>query len=497
MTTDNTPQQPGTPTTDAELWGNTPPPQSGQAVHVLPYRNEEPLFWISAVMAVYLWVIMIIFTLGLIIPIMLFIGLLGLFAHSLLISWIKGNAVKVTAEQFPDLHALYSQTCARLGIQKVPELYLAQADGMLNAMATRFMRRDYVVLLSDLVDALQERPQAIKFYMGHELGHVQRKHLSRHWWLWPGMIFPLFSPAYSRACEYTCDRYGMASCDNLDDAKRALAVLVAGLERWKQLNFGAFEAQAAQSGSFWMAVNELTADYPWLCKRMRVLEDRNAQFPRRSFWAWLIALVSPRMGYGGAVVGFLYWLMIGGFILFLVAALAFGGRSKDHDDGPGWFEKSFIGQVYKEILKDLGLEKPEPESMGDSPDASSTMSPDEANFSGAYGRLASVAMALESHAESNKKRAPATLTELKTEPGSDLDIEGIQYQLLRQADAKSAAQMQLQTAVDCETCSSPPADTDKPVLILRRDAQGEWTCHARGFAPELLEKQEGYDCKPE
>jgi Zn-dependent protease with chaperone function len=234
-----------------------------QAVHVLPYRNEEPLFWISVYFAVSMWLVMLLVSFGLIIPIMLLAGLLGMFAHSLLIAWLKGNSVKVTAQQFPDLHALYGQTCARLGIDKQPELYLAQSDGMLNAMATRFMRRDYVVLLSAVVDALEDRPQAIKFYMGHELGHIKRKHLSRHWWLWPGMLFPLISPAYSRAREYTCDRHGFASCDNLDDAKRALAVLVAGPERWKNLHLASFEEQAQATGGFWMAVNELTADYPW------------------------------------------------------------------------------------------------------------------------------------------------------------------------------------------------------------------------------------------
>ena len=294
-----------------------------QPVSVIPYRHEAPLFWISAYFAVSLWLLMLVFTVGLIIPIMLVLGLLGIFAHSLLIAWLKGNSVRVTREQFPDLHHLFMQSCQRLGIKHPPELYLAQHDGMLNAMATRFMRRDYVVLLSAVVDALEDRPQAIKFYMGHELGHILRKHLSRHWWLWPGMIYPLLSPAYSRAREYTCDRHGFACCDNLDDAKRALAVLVAGPERWKSLNLSAFEAQAQNSGGFWMAVNELTSDYPWLCKRMMVLENRSATFPRRSFFAWMIAAFSPALGYGGAVIGFLYWLVLGGVILALAVALMF------------------------------------------------------------------------------------------------------------------------------------------------------------------------------
>ena len=292
-----------------------------QTVKVLPYRHEEPLFWISVYFACTMWLVMLLLSFGLIIPIMLLVGALGMFAHSLLIAWLKGNSVRVTPEQLPDLYDLFVQSCTRLGVTKQPELYLAQSDGMLNAMATRFMRRDYVVLLSAVVQALADRPQSVKFYMGHELGHISRKHLSRHWWLWPGMIFPLLSPAYSRAREYTCDRHGFACCNNLDDAKRAMAVLGAGPECWKTLNLAAFEAQAKDSGGFWMAVNELTADYPWLCKRMMVLENRNAVFPRCSFFAWMIAALSPRMGYGGAMLGFLYWLILGGLILVLAGAL--------------------------------------------------------------------------------------------------------------------------------------------------------------------------------
>ena len=252
------------------------------AVTVLPYKHEDPLFWISVYVACSLWLLLLIFTVGLVVPFVLLMGLLGLFTRSLLIAWVRGNAVKVGAEQFPDLHRQFQHSCQRLGLQQVPELYLCQADGMLNALAVRFMRQNYVVLLSNIVDALKERPEAIRFYMGHELAHIQRKHLTRHWWLAPAGLTPLLAPAYSRACEYTCDRHGLACCDNLEDAQRALVVLAAGSERWKQVNLGAFEAQSRDTGRFWMAVNELTSDYPWLCKRLACLQDRNASFPRRS-----------------------------------------------------------------------------------------------------------------------------------------------------------------------------------------------------------------------
>ncbi len=355
-------------------------------------------------------------------------------------------------------------------------------------MATRFMRRDYVVLLSAVVDALADRPQAIKFYMGHELGHIKRKHLSRHWWLWPGMIFPLFAPAYSRAREYTCDRHGFASCDNLEDAKRALAALVAGPERWQQLNLSAFEAQAKESGGFWMAVNELTADYPWLCKRMMVLENRNAVFPKRNFWAWMIAMLSPRMGYGGAIIGFLYWLIIGGVILVLVGALMFSGSNMSM---PRWFENN---PVLRQIEKIFNIDGED--AMGQSSDEGSkdaaavASSQDDTQLALAYSRLADVSSAVDDYMEAHKNQPPVTLADL--DKNKELDTDGVEYQVLNLGKPApgAGAQVLLQTPVDCESCSD-----GKPALQLRKNPQGLWSCHGTGIKEELL-KRMPFDCEP-
>ncbi len=453
-------------------------------VHVIPYRHEEPLFWISAYFAVSIWLILIVVSLGFIIPIMLLLGLLGMFAHSLLIAWLKGNSVKVSAEQYPELYLAYTQTCMRLGMAKQPELYLAQADGMLNAMATRFMRRDYVVLLSAVVDALEDRPQAIKFYMGHELGHIKRKHLSRHWWLWPGMLYPLLSPAYSRAREYTCDRYGFASCDNLDDAKRALAVLVAGPELWKKLNLGAFEAQSKETGGFWMAVNELTADYPWLCKRMMVLENRSAVFPRRSFWAWMIALLSPRMGYGGAIIGFMYWLVFGILILVLVVALAFPGAFTSVG---GLFGKNPVVKLWEKILEIDGDK--EVSGRGEDNGAATAdaaknygTTADDDNLITAFNQLAEILPAIDGYMESNKNRSPSQAAFDKLQ---DVDKEGVEYRVMAKADAKQmpGVQLSLQKSMQCETCEEA-----EPKIQFRKDKEGMWTCHVQGISKEMLEK---------
>lgn len=180
----------------------------------LVYKNEKPLFIISLIISSLFWLGLLIGTMGTLLIWVLIIFLFYLFAHSGFIAYLKGNAVKVTEQQYPDLYRMHQECCARLGMDKIPELYLLCSDGMLNALATRFLRKNFVVLFSDIVDALDERPEAVRFYIGHELGHIARNHLGWGPVLLPASILPLLGAAYSRAREYTCDLHGLACASN-------------------------------------------------------------------------------------------------------------------------------------------------------------------------------------------------------------------------------------------------------------------------------------------
>lgn len=290
--------------------GSTLAPSSPkQRADLRPYSNEKTLFVIMAIISVIAWGILTVSTVGLVWIIMLALYVVALVAFSYFISYVRGNGVRVTAEQFPDLHARFEACCRTIGMSKRPEFYLMTGNGVLNAFATRFLHRYYVVLYSEIVDALEDDPDALNFYIGHELGHIAQKHLVHHWWLVFARWIPLLGTAYSRAREYTCDQYGLLCTNNDGSATRALSVLAAGSRRWKTINTQAYIAQANQTNGFWMSLNELTADYPWLCKRVaRVEQDNDARLPRRSIFAWIFAAAIPNTGFGliGAVVVYMY-----------------------------------------------------------------------------------------------------------------------------------------------------------------------------------------------
>jgi Zn-dependent protease with chaperone function len=280
----------------------------------LVYRNEERLFRLMLVWSVLIWGVLLVITFGLALVYLLFGFLFYCVAQSALISYIKGNGVRITEEQFPDLKQQISACCRKLGLDEEPQAYLMQMGGMLNAFATRFLGRHFLVLYSDVVDGLADNPDALNFYIGHEVGHIKRKHLSWSTVLMPALALPLIGPAYSRAREYTCDRHGLAACDNPVNAEHGLAVLAAGGKRARMMNHQAYVAQSRQTEGFWMSFHELVGDYPWLVKRMAAVRalaaGQELRQPSRNKLAALLAMFVPRTGMGSGAAAIVPIFMI-------------------------------------------------------------------------------------------------------------------------------------------------------------------------------------------
>ncbi|MES2757743.1 MAG: M48 family metalloprotease [Pseudomonadota bacterium] len=308
----------------------------------LVYRNEKTLFGIMLVLSLLLWTLVVVGTFGLALVYALLFFLAYCFAQSALISHIKGNGVQITAQQCPDLHQQIAACCQKLGHGEQPDAYLMQMGGAFNAFATRFFGRDFLVLYSDVVDALEDNPDALNFYIGHEIGHIKRRHLKWSTVLLPASLLPLIGAAYSRAREYTCDRHGLAACDQAVNAEFGIAALAAGGRRWQTMSKSEYIGQTRHTDSFWMSFHELVGDYPWLVKRMGAVRalalGQEARQPRRHPMAVLLALFVPRLGIGGggglivtmAIIGILAAVAVPAYQDYVrkaqVAAAYQGGR---------------------------------------------------------------------------------------------------------------------------------------------------------------------------
>lgn len=290
----------------------------------LVYPHERTLGNILLVLGVIVWLVLIVGSFG-----GALIGLaLGfmvyLFIHSKLIAHIKGNGVELSEAQFPDLYAQFTDCCDRLQMPTRPQAFVLYGHGALNAFATRFLGTQYVILLSNVVDAMDKHVDGVRFYIGHELGHLRMKHLRGQMLRWPVLWLPLLGAAYSRARETTCDRHGLACSSSPEAAAQALAALSAGVERWQRIDVASYRTQAQHASGFWMSFHELTEGYPWLTKRAARVMNTDAKMPGRNAFAYLLALFVPYAGRLGAGFGFLMVIYIIG-IMAAVAIPAYHG----------------------------------------------------------------------------------------------------------------------------------------------------------------------------
>jgi Zn-dependent protease with chaperone function len=249
---------------------NEPTRTAEPPIVVQRWPTELPLLALVAISAAAIWALLFLSLIGFVYA--FFIGLFLFFAHLGFIAYVRGSAVRLGPDQFPEIHRRVQELCARAGIEEVPEAYLMEAGGTLNALATKFLRSRMIVLFSDLLDACGDNTTARDMVIGHELGHIKAGHLQWSWLLFPGMLVPFLGTTYSRAREYTCDRYGAALCGDPKGALLGLAILAAGGAHGPRVNLAAFTRQREQLDTGFMTLAKWLGTHPPLCDRVAALE---------------------------------------------------------------------------------------------------------------------------------------------------------------------------------------------------------------------------------
>jgi Zn-dependent protease with chaperone function len=288
-------------------------PQPANTLRVERWPTELPLFVVTALASIVIWILLCVSVIGL-----MYIVMFGIFfslAHLIFVAHVRGSGVKLGPEQFPALHESVVRISDAMGMA-VPEAYIVQAGGTLNAMATRFLSRNIMILYSDLLEACGDNHGARDMIIAHELGHLKCGHLRWRWLILPGSFLPFLGSALSRAREYTCDRYGTAGAGNLSDALRGLAILAAGPTYGRQLRLDVFTRQRNDINTGLMTLAEWFGTHPPLSKRIAVLspELHDPQYrpaTGRLRAAAIIAVVVLVL-VGGTAAGVLMWQRLSG-----------------------------------------------------------------------------------------------------------------------------------------------------------------------------------------
>lgn len=208
--------------------------------------------------------------------IVLYIVLVVLFMQGVMIAHIQQNGVRITETQFPEIYEKVSSMAFKMAIPKAPAVYLMESGGCLNAFATRFACKNFVVLYSDILElAYEESENAVDFIIAHELAHVKRNHMGKRIWTFWGEIFPFLGTAYSRACETTCDN--MAICMVNGNITEGLLLLLGGKKLYKKIDIKNLLDTANNDYGAFAWFSEINSTHPHLSARVDNILRMNKQ----------------------------------------------------------------------------------------------------------------------------------------------------------------------------------------------------------------------------
>lgn len=261
---------------------------------------ELPLLWVGiaiAVIAGVLWILGTIYTIfqgfdatqnqlselgsfgGWVTQLYVFLGLLAI------LLWIgraigyagpRATAARMSPTQFPEGYRMVAEAAQAYGLRRVPDAYVMLGNGQINAYASGHGFRRFVVVYSDLfeVGGAVRDPEALRFIIGHEVGHMAAGHVSyfRNLFSYPISQIPLLGSALSRAQEYTADNFGYTV--SAPGSAGAMAVLGVGKYLNADLNVHELADRAATEKGLWLHIINWGSSHPVLTWRAYALRDR-------------------------------------------------------------------------------------------------------------------------------------------------------------------------------------------------------------------------------
>ena len=233
---------------------------------------------------------------------------------------IRGNGIRISERQFPEVYERVIELSKAMSLKTVPDVFVIHSEGAFNAFATRFLGRNMVVIYSEVFELAREQgDKELDFIIAHELAHIKRRHIWKSILILPANFVPFLSQAYSRACEYTCDRTAAYYIQDGVAAKHALTILSVGKVLYRDINEVEFLEQINSESNVAVWFSEISSTHPILPKRiqavgqfMRIEDTPNFQ-PNTGKIA-IGATIS------GAVLVFVY---VGAMVLLTVAMSAY------------------------------------------------------------------------------------------------------------------------------------------------------------------------------
>lgn len=178
---------------------------------------------------------------GVLLVVILFYPLFASFIRKKALAQIHGSGVRISENQFPEIHRSLMSLKERLGITQDVRAYIVEAN-VLNALTVRYGKNNLILLTDDLIQGclVSDNPKALSWIMAHELGHIALNHT--------GLFRASLSKAVkklSRLDEYSCDT---VACALMKDDKAAYTGLLLLTVGWALLPYVNHQELIAQAG---------------------------------------------------------------------------------------------------------------------------------------------------------------------------------------------------------------------------------------------------------
>lgn len=187
-----------------------------------------------------------------------------------------GTLVRVSPRQFPELYEIATTAAERLSSEYIPVYVKRQSE--MNIYTLGLWQRPLIVLTSSLVDQMPH--DALHFFIGREIGHIQAGHTWLRTLLKPlGADVPIIGKLlnsvifgdWMNRTEFTADRAGFIACRSLTTAVTTMLKFGVGIRLYEKLDIREFLEQINEVRNVSGHLTEIMAEMPYLTQRIRSL----------------------------------------------------------------------------------------------------------------------------------------------------------------------------------------------------------------------------------
>lgn len=123
-------------------------------LHFIPqdliHKKEKVYFVLALIVSLITYIALIVSVIG-IIYVGIFIAVSS-FLNALMRASVRSNGVRLHPEQFPKVYSKVQELSEKMEIHFVPDVYISESSGTLNAFATRFLAEIWSFLLQQCLN---------------------------------------------------------------------------------------------------------------------------------------------------------------------------------------------------------------------------------------------------------------------------------------------------------------------------------------------------------